>query len=52
MHREPEVPEAEVQVGRMFRLPCKDQLKGTCTNSFCEKMASSRMLVLQVQEWL
>ena len=22
---------------RMFRLPCKDYLKGTCTNSFCEK---------------
>ena len=23
--------------GRMFRFPCKDYLKGTCTNSFCEK---------------
>ena len=23
--------------GRMFRLPCKDYFKGTCTNSFCEK---------------
>ena len=23
--------------GRMFRLPCKDHLKGTCNNSFCEK---------------
>ena len=23
--------------GRMFRLPCKDHLKGTCTNPFCEK---------------
>ena len=23
--------------GRTFRLPCKDYLKGTCTNSFCEK---------------
>ena len=23
--------------GRMSRLPCKDYLKGTCTNSFCEK---------------
>ena len=22
---------------RMFRLPCKDYLEGTCTNSFCEK---------------
>ena len=23
--------------GRMARLPCKDYVKGTCTNSFCEK---------------
>ena len=23
--------------GRMLRLPCKDYLKGTCTNLFCEK---------------
>ena len=23
--------------GRMARLPCKDYLKGTCTNPFCEK---------------
>ena len=23
--------------GRMFRWPCKENLKGTCTNSFCEK---------------
>ena len=23
--------------GRMFRWPCKDCLKGTCTNSFCKK---------------
>ena len=23
--------------GRVSRLPCKDYLKGTCTNSFCEK---------------
>ena len=37
MHREPEVLEAEAQVVKMARLPCKDYLKGTCTNSFCEK---------------
>ena len=37
MHREPEVVEAEAQVGRMSRLPCKDYLKGTCTTPFCEK---------------
>ena len=36
-HRESEVREAEAQVGRMSRLPCKDYLKGTCTNSFCGK---------------
>ena len=38
--------------GRMSRWPCKDYLKGTCNNSFCEKVAPSRMLVLQDQEWL
>ena len=27
----------------MARLPCKDYLKGTCTNSFCEKWLSSSM---------
>ena len=37
MHREPEVLESRVPSGRMARLPCKDYLKGTCTNSFCEK---------------
>ena len=37
MHREPEVRDAEAQVGRMFRLPCKDYLKGSCTTPFCEK---------------
>ena len=38
--------------GRMSRWPCKDYFKGTCINSFCEKVAPSRMLVLQDQEWL
>ena len=37
MHREPGVLEAEAQVGRMSRLPCKDYLKGTCTTPFCKK---------------
>ena len=36
MRREPEVPE-ESPSGRMSRWPCKDYLKGICTNSFCEK---------------
>ena len=35
-HQEPEVPEESCS-GRMSRWPCKDYLKGTCTNSFCEK---------------
>ena len=30
-------PRGKSPDGRMFRLPCKDYLKGTCTNSFCEK---------------
>ena len=30
-------PRGKSPSGRMFRLPCKDYLKGTCTNSFCEK---------------
>ena len=30
-------PRGKSPSGRIFRLPCKDYLKGTCTNSFCEK---------------
>ena len=30
-------PRGQSPSGRMSRLPCKDYLKGTCTNSFCEK---------------
>ena len=37
MHRDSEVLEAKAQVEECFRLPCKYYLKGTCTNSFCEK---------------
>ena len=44
-------PRGKSPSGRMSRWPCKDYLKGTCTNSFCEKVAPSRMLVLQDQEW-
>ena len=36
-HREPEVPEEKSPSGRMSRWPCKDYLRGTCNNSFCEK---------------
>ena len=37
LRREPEVPEAISPSGRMSRGPCKDHLKGTCANSFCDK---------------
>ena len=30
-------PRGKSLSGKMFRLPCIDYLKGTCTNSFCEK---------------
>ena len=30
-------PREKSPSGRMSRWPCKDYLKGTCTNSFCEK---------------
>ena len=30
-------PRGRSPIGRNVRLPCKDYLKGTCTNSFCEK---------------
>ena len=43
-------PRGKSPSGRMFRLPCKGCLKRICANSFCEKMASCRMLVLQVRE--
>ena len=45
-------PRGRSSSGRMYRWPCKDYLRGTCNNSFCKKMAPSRMLVLQKQEWL
>ena len=31
-------PRGKSTSGRMSRWPCKDYLKGTCTNSFCEKL--------------
>ena len=36
-HREPEVPRGRSPSGRMSRWPCKDYLKATCNNSFCER---------------
>ena len=45
-------PRGKGPSGRMSRWPCKDYLKGTCTNFFLWEVAPSRMLVLQDQEWL
>ena len=36
-HREPEVPWGRSPSGRMSRWPCKDYIRGTCNDSFCEK---------------
>ena len=44
-------PRGKSPSGRMCRWPCKDYLRGTCNNSFCEKWPS-RKLVLQDQERL
>ena len=30
-------PRGRSPSGRIFRLPCKDYLRGTCNNSFCER---------------
>ena len=45
-------PRGRSPSGKLARLPCKDYLKGTCTTPFCKKVASSRMLVLQVRKWM
>ena len=45
-------PRGKSPSGRKSRWPCKDYLRGSCNNSFCKRLASSRMLVLQKQEWL
>ena len=37
-------PRGKSPSGRMFRWPCKDYLKGTCTISFCEKWHPSECL--------
>ena len=42
----PKSPEARVLVVESLDGLAEDYLKGTCTNSFCEKWISSRMLVL------
>ena len=36
-HRGPEVPKVKARVVECRDGPCKDYLRGTCTNSFCER---------------
>ena len=40
-------PRGKSPSGRMSRWPCKDYLKGTCTNSFCEKWHAPECLFYQ-----
>ena len=42
-------PRGRSPSGSMSRLPCKDYLKGTCTNSFCEKWDPSECLFCKSQ---
>ena len=43
-------PRGKGPSGGMFRLPCKDHLKGTCTNSFCEKWHPPECLVYKSEK--
>ena len=43
-------PRGRSPSGKMARLPCKDYLKGTFHHSILWKVASSRLLVLQVRK--
>ena len=42
-------PRGKSPSGRMFRLPCKDYFKGTCTNSSCEKWQPPECLLEKVK---
>ena len=45
-------PRGRSPSGRMSRWPCKDYLKGTCTNSFCEKWHPPECLFYKTKSWL
>ena len=45
-------PRGKSPSGRMSRWPCKDYLKGTCTNSFCEKWHPPECLFCKSEMWL
>ena len=42
-------PRGKSPSGRMSRWPCKDYLKGTCTNSFCEKWHPPECLFYKIK---
>ena len=42
-------PRGKSPSGRMSRWPCKDYLKGTCTNSFCEKWHDPECLLYKTK---
>ena len=44
-------PRGKSPSGRMSRWPCKDYLRGTCNNSFCERWHPPECFVLEDQEW-
>ena len=45
-------PRGKSPSGRMFRLPWKDYLKGTCNNSCCEKWHPPECLFYKSKVWL
>ena len=52
MHREPEVPEEIVPVGECLDCRARITSKEFAPIHLVKKVASSRMLVLQVGEWM
>ena len=45
-------PRGRSPSGRMFRWPCKDYLKGTCTTPFCEKWHPPECLFYKSEKWM
>ena len=45
-------PRGKNSSGRMFRLPCKDYLKGTCSNSCFEKWHPPECLFYKSEKWM
>ena len=45
-------PRGRSPSGRMFRLPCKHYLKGTCTTPFCEKWHLPECMFYKSENWM